>query len=148
MNLKTQKRIASNVLDVSAKRVVFSTEHLSDIKEAITRQDIQGLISQGVIRKVQEKGISRVRARKIQIQKKKGRKQGQGSRKGKKTARAPKKKVWMAKIRLQRLFLKKLLTSKKIPTTTYRSLYRKSKGGFFRSKRHIQLYIKEKGLIQ
>ena len=148
MNLKTQKRIASNVLDVSAKRVVFSTEHLSDIKEAITRQDIQGLISQGVIRKVQEKGISRVRARKIQIQKKKGRKKGQGSRKGKKTARAPKKKVWMAKIRLQRLFLKKLLTSKKIPTTTYRSLYRKSKGGFFRSKRHIQLYIKEKGLIQ
>ena len=148
MNLKTQKAIAAKVLHCSSKRVVFASEHLSDIKEAITRHDIRALVNQGLIIKMQKKGVSRVRARKLQIQKRKGRKHGQGSRKGKKTARASKKETWMTRIRLQRAFLKQLLSAEKILTKTYRMLYQKTKGGFFRSKRHIQLYIKEKGLLK
>ena len=89
---KTQKTIAAKVLHCSSKRVVFASEHLSDIKEAITRHDIRALVNQGLIIKIQKKGVSRVRARKLQIQKRKGRKHGQGSRKGKKTARASKKR--------------------------------------------------------
>ena len=100
MKLKSQKTIAGKVMKCSPKRVIFASEHLSDIKEAITRQDIKTLINQGVIRKRQEKGTSRVRARHIKTQKRKGRRAGQGSRKGKKTARAPKKKNWMNMIKI------------------------------------------------
>ena len=148
MKLKAQKTIAGKVMKCSPYRVVFATEHLSDIKEAITRQDIKTLINQGIIRKRQEKGTSRVRARHIQTQKRKGRQRGQGSRKGKKTARAPKKETWMNRIRVQRKFLKRLVEKEKVSTKDYRILYNKAKGGFFRSKRHIQLYVQEHKILK
>ena len=54
----------------------------------------------------------------------------------------------MTRIRLQRAFLKQLLSAEKMSAKTYRMLYQKTKGGFFRSKRHLQLYITEKGLLK
>ena len=148
MKLKTQKTLVAKILGCSNKRISFVSEHLSDIKEAITRQDLKGLIGQGIIRKKQKKGVSKVRARKYQIQKRKGKRRGHGSRKGKKTARLPKKHVWMSRIRVQRAFLKRLIEKEKISNKDYRALYIKSKGGFFRSKRHLQLFITEKGLMK
>jgi len=74
------------------------------------------------------------------VQKKKGRQKGEGSRKGKKKAG---KKEWMNTIRIQRAFLKELRAKKIIDKKIYRNLYLKSKGGFFRSKNHIKLYISE-----
>ena len=70
------------------------------------------------------------------------------SRKGKKTARLPAKRVWMNRIRLQRNFVKSLRDNKMISTTDYHELYMKSKGGFFRSIRHLKLYVQEKGLVK
>ena len=35
-----------------------------------------------------------------------------------------------------------------ISTTDYHELYMKSKGGFFRSIRHLKLYVQEKGLVK
>lgn len=148
MNLKTQRTIAARVLRCSPERVVFARDHLSDIKESITRQDMRSLVGQGIISKLPKRGGSRVRARKRQIQKRKGRLRGQGSRKGKKTARLSKKDKWMTKIRVQRGFLKRLIDKEKISTKDYRNLYQKAKGGFFRNKRHIQLYIDEKGIFK
>ena len=87
--------------------------------------------------------------RKTRIQKSKGKRKGFGSRKGKKTARglAP-KRVWINKIRLQRDYIKSLRNSKIITSTAYHELYMKSKGGFFRSIRHLKLYTEERGLIK
>ena len=82
------------------------------------------------------------------MQKSKGRRKGYGSRKGTANARLDSKTVWINKIRLQRKFLKQLRDTKKISLETYKDLYRKSKGGFFRNKRHIKLYITEHKLIK
>lgn len=145
--LNVQKRIASMILKCSPKRIKFVTERLEDIKEAITRADLRSLVKDKAILGVQKKGISRVRANKIQKQKSKGQKKGQGKRKGKSTARAPKKEKWMAKIRTQRKFIKELKDKGLVANDTYRNLYLKSKGGFFRSKRHIKLYLNEHKLF-
>ena len=77
-----------------------------------------------------------------------GRKKGHGSRKGTANARLGDKKKWMSRIRLQRTFLKELKTKNKLTNEVYKDLYRKSKGGFFRSKRHIKLYITEHNLVK
>lgn len=145
--LNVQKRIASTMLKGSAKRVSFSKNRLSDIKEAITRADLKSLISGGAITLKKKKGVSRARANQIQKQKSKGQKKGLGKRKGRATARAPKKESWMSRIRTQRSFIKELKAKELISNRTYRDLYAKSKGGFFRSKRHIKLYLNENKLF-
>lgn len=148
MNLTTQRRIAASILKAGLNKVCFDSEKLDDIKEAITKEDIESLIKQKVIRIRKTNYQSRGRARKIAKQKRKGKRKGYGSRKGKKTARLSKKKIWKEKIRLQRRFLKNLKSKKLIAQPIYRNLLAKAKGGFFRSKRHINLYINEHNLIQ
>jgi len=95
-----------------------------------------------------EKEISKYRARKIKHQKRKGKRKGVGSRKGTAKARTPKKKVWMSKVRTQRSFIKKLKLKKRIKSETYKKLYHMIKGNFFRSKRHIKIYLEEHNLFK
>lgn len=148
MRIKSQKRLAAKVLNCSPKRVVFDSESLSDIKEAITKVDIRSLIKRKVIKRLNKKGISKVRSKKRKIQRRKGRQSGSGKRKGKKTARLSDKRRWINRIRIQRKVLKRLRNTNKITKQTYRNLYLKIKGGFFRSKRHIQLHLEEHKLIE
>jgi large subunit ribosomal protein L19e len=115
---------------------------------AITRDDIRSLIKEGAIRKKYDKGISKSRKNRRHQRKKKGRARGLGKRKGKKTARSPKKKAWMKRIRPQRKELKKLRDRKLITRSTYRDLYKKSKGGMFNSVRQLNRYIKENDLMR
>jgi len=139
--LTSQKRIAAGILKIGLDRVWFDPARLSDIKEAITKQDLRALIRDGGIKAQPVKATSKFWVRKRKVQKRKGRRKGEGSRKGKKTARLNQKKVWINKIRLQRDFLKELRNKDKITRAVYKELYLKSKGGFFRSKRHIKLYL-------
>lgn len=148
MIFKNRKRIAASVLKCSPKRVKLDPSEMEDIKEALTKADIKGLINDGVITKAQKKGVSRARAKVKQMKKSRGQQSGHGKRKGKLTARTPKKRTWMNTVRLQRAFLKELKDKKMLSTSTYRELYMKSKGGFFRSKRHIKMYINEHNLVQ
>lgn len=143
MKLDTQKRIAADLLKCSPKRVHFAEEALESIGESITKQDLRELIKEGVITRKPLRGQSRVRANKRLAQKRKGRRSGPGKRKGKKTARLPSKDAWAARIRAQRKQLKELKEAGDISNRAYRDLYRKAKGGFFRSRRHINLYIDE-----
>ena len=76
----------------------------------------------------------------------KGRKKGPGSKKGKHTARAGKKELWIIKIRSQRELLKELFSKNLISKQDYRDLRQKAKGGYFRSLRHIKLYLTEHSL--
>jgi len=105
------------------------------------------LISKGAIQIEHTKNKSRARSRLRQQQKKKGQRRGHGTRKGKKTARSPKKDVWVSKIRAQRKLIKRLKEKEKVTPKSYRDLYRKCKGGFFRSIRHIKVYLEERNLI-
>ena len=145
--MKIQKRLAGQLLNASPKRIKFDNERLADINEAITKTDVRKLIDEKAIRKVQVKGVSRGRARKTQTQKSKGKRKGKGSRAGKSTARLPGKESWMNKIRSQRQLLKTLRESELISQKSFRDLYRKAKGGFFRSQRHIKLFIDDQDLI-
>jgi large subunit ribosomal protein L19e len=148
MKLDTKKNLVSKIIKGSAKRAKFDPARLDEIKEAITKKDLKGLIKNGAIDIVQKDGVSRARARARQAQRKKGRQRGAGSRQGSANARLNTKLVWMNKIRLQREFLKELKDKELIDNATYRDLYMKAKGGFFRSKRHIKLYINELGLTK
>ncbi len=148
MKLDIQKRLAAEILGCSKKRIKLDLERLADIKEAITKADIRNLIKENAIKKIPKKGVSRGRARKRAIQKKKGRQKGEGSRKGGKNARLPKKEAWINRVRAQRLFLKALKDKGVIDSKLYRELYLKSKGGFFRSKRHIKIYLEGKELLE
>lgn len=125
----------------SKKRIKFDNDRLSDIKEAITKADIKDLINDKAIKKVHAKGVSRVRARKRLVQRKKGKQKGRGSIKGAKNARLPRKREWINKIRSQRKLLSELKEKKIIDDALYSELYLKSKGNFFRSRRHIKLYL-------
>jgi large subunit ribosomal protein L19e len=147
MELNVQKQLAAQVLKCSPKRVRFDQERLAEIKEGITKGDIRSLIKQGAIQGIQKQGISRLRAKERQSQRKKGRQRGHGSRKGSKNARLSQKGQWMDRVRLQRAFLKELKAKKLVETETYHTLYLKAKGGFFRSIRHMKIYMTENKLF-
>ena len=147
MNLANHRRIRAEVMKVGKNRVWFDKKQLAEIKEAITKQDIRTLVSKNVIQARPEVGNSRVRARKRILQRRKGRQQGKGTRKGKRTARLSRKGAWMVHVRSQRRFIKELKSKNLIDVSTYRNLYGKVKGHYFRNKRHIKLYLTERHLF-
>ncbi len=148
MSLLTQRRLASKILKVGTNKIWFDPEVTEDIEAAVTRDDVRALISDGNISVKPVVGTSRGRARKIALQKAKGRRRGQGSRKGAKGARFPRKKRWMVTIRAVRKELTSLRESGEIESSTYRRLYLLAKGGTFKSRAHLKHYIKEQGFIK
>ena len=108
MRLTSQKRISAQLLKCGENRVWFDAKRLTEVKEAITKSDIRSLIKELVIQKKPERGNAGFRMRKHIVQKRKGRRQGPGSRRGKKTARLSKKRKWINKIRPQRVLIKTL----------------------------------------
>ena len=146
MNLRNKKLIASKILKVGTGRVWFDPAKNTEIKEAITRDDIKKLISQGTILVKQKEGVSRGRYREIVKQKRKGRRKGPGTRKGKQTSRLGRKEAWVTRIRAQRELFNELSKQGNITDETYRNLRVKAKGGLFRSRRHIKLYLTEHNL--
>jgi large subunit ribosomal protein L19e len=128
-------------MKIGETRVKFNPERLQDSSEALTKDDIRGLIKSGAIIKKPVTGISRGRARLRDLKKIKGRHKGSGSRKGKSGARTPKKKKWANKIRAIRDELKKMRQNKEVSPTQYRKLYVQAKGNLFLSRRHLREQI-------
>jgi ribosomal protein L19E len=60
MNLKKKKNLASKTLGVGRERIVFLKPRLEEIKEAITRQDINDLYKDGAIKIKEVKGRKKV----------------------------------------------------------------------------------------
>ncbi len=148
-DLAKQKRIAAEVMKVGKGRVWIDPEASEDVTGAITREDIRGLVEEGIIKKKQKKGVSRGRARERAIKKAQGRRKGQGSRKGAKGARRGKKRLWMTKIRGLRRRLKELRDIEhNIDRTTYRKLYNKAKAGEIRNIAHLNDLIKSSGVTK
>lgn len=148
MDLSLQKKLAAEVLKCSYKRVIFNPERLQDISAAITKEDIRKLIDEGAIVKLQKKGVSRARAKKIHAQKKKARRIGPGSKKGKRSARiGGDKRAWINKVRSQRRYIAELKEKGLITKETYKKIYDQISGGFFRSRKHIQIYLQDSGLF-
>ena len=141
MNLKNQRRMASKSLKIGKNRVWIDPERGEDVEEAITREEIRKLIHEGIIKAAPMKGVSRGRARVIQAKRRKGLKKGEGRRKGKKTARMPRKELWKIRIRAIRSYLKDLRDRRIIQKDIYRRLYLLAKGGTFDDINHVAQYI-------
>ncbi len=140
MNLSYQKRVASKLLKCGVHRVWVDDrpEVQERISEAVTRDDVRLLIVQRFIRKHQKKGISRGRAKAMEIQRSKGRRRGHGSRKGHGGARTPKKEAWMTRVRALREELSSLRANGTINASQYRLYYRRAKGGVYNSRNHLR----------
>ncbi len=143
MKLSSQKRLAAEILKVGTSRVWIDPDFQDEVSLAITKNDIRRLIDEQAIQRKPEKGVSRGRARYIQKQKRKGRRQGPGHKKGKATSKLSKKERWMYKIRPLRQELRRLRNEEKISTKVYRELYLKAKGNAFRNTAHLRTFIKE-----
>ena len=86
-----------------------------------------------------------MRARLHAAEVRKGRHQGDGSRRGTPHARVTRKQRWIRRIRAQRDLLATLRTEKKIPPAVYREFYRRAKGGMFRSRAHLVINLRLAG---
>lgn len=146
MELKAQKRLAAKILGVGINRVWIDPARAADVEAAISRGDVRRLIHDGTIIARPERGVSRARARELAAKRKKGRRRGRGSRKGAAKARQPKKEAWIRTVRPLRARLRELRNNRTIDAKEYRRLYRMVKGGAFRSKAHLETYLKERGI--
>ncbi len=144
--MKAQKRMAAEILKCGQNRIYMDQDYTDDILMAITREDIRNLIKTGIIKKRKKIGISRVRANIRHERKKMGRARGFGKRKGKATARTPSKRKWINTIRPQRRELKLLRNEGKIERSTYRILYKRAKGGSFKSVATMRRFLTENKL--
>ena len=148
MDLKNQKRMAAEILKCGHSRVWLDPNRIEDIADAITRADIRTAIESGTIRALPQKGISRGRARYMAAQKAKGRRRGQGSRKGTQGARTPRKRRWIQTIRPIRVELAKLRDEGAITKAVYREFYMKAKGGMFKSRNNLLMHLKTAGYLK
>jgi len=148
MDLTLQKRLAAKILGIGVSRVWIDPEQYERVAEAITADDIRGLIKDGVIREKPMSKPSRGRWRIRHEKRKKGRKRGHGKRKGSKGARMPKKELWMNRVRAMRRFLRYLRDKEMISRSDYRRLYKLVKGGYFKTLAQLKAHIEEKASVR
>lgn len=144
--LTLQKRLAAKLLKVGESKIWIDPTRLKDVQSAITRIDIKKLIKQGAIKRLPSK-VKMPKEMKKSKRKLAG-KRGPGSKKGSKHARLPKKRRWINTVRPLRRMLKELKASGAIDNRTYRKLYMLVKGGQFRSRSHLRIYLEQRGLLK
>jgi large subunit ribosomal protein L19e len=142
-DLKAQRRLAADILDVGQNRIKFDPDAQGEIADAITRDDVRELIEDGTIDAETATGNSRGQARERQKKRAYGHQKGHGSRKGKSGGRQSEKEEWQSQIRAQRRDLRELRDEGEIDRTQYRELYRMAGGGEFDSVGDLNRYINE-----
>jgi large subunit ribosomal protein L19e len=135
-----QKRLAARILKVGESRVWLDPSKAKDIEVAITKIDIRKLIQKGAIKSLPKK-LHKPR------EKKKG-KRGPGRKKGSMFAKVSAKGRWISTVRPLRKMLKELRQTGQIDRPTYRKLYLLVKGGMFRSRSHMRIYLEQRGLLK
>ena len=142
VNLKAKKRLAARVTGVGVHRIKFDTDHLDDIADAITRQNIRSLITANTIKIKPFTGTSRGRAQEKKDQRHK-RGTTQGKKQGRKGARVGKKEVYVAKVRALRRLLKIAKDRKDLTNPEFWALYKKVGGNTVRNKAHLRTLMEE-----
>jgi large subunit ribosomal protein L19e len=142
VNLKAKKRLVSRVAGVGLSRIKFDSEKSDEIADAITRDNIRGLITAGIVTIKPAGGTSRGRSKFKKMQKKK-RGATTGSKKGRKGARVGKKEVYVKKVRALRYRLHVAKDRKEITNPEFWSLYRKVGGNTVRNIAHLRTLIEE-----
>jgi large subunit ribosomal protein L19e len=143
LSLKSQRRLAAQVLKVGQNRVWIDPDRIDDVETAITREEIKRLIHEKAIQQLPEKGISRSRARSLHAKKKRGLRRGPG---GRSKPRVSGKEMWVKRIRALRRRLRELKAKRVITESTYRRFYRMAKSGVFKSVAELDRHIESEGL--
>jgi LSU ribosomal protein L19E len=147
-DVSLQKRLASEILGVGESRVRVDPARISDVAQAITREDIKRLIREGAIWVEPEHGITGYSSKVRHLKRKRGHRRGHGKREGSKNTRVGYKDAWVNRIRKIRRFLRYLRDKKVIDRKTYRKLYMLAKGNYFSTFSALKLYLKEQGLVK
>ncbi|PIO06184.1 50S ribosomal protein L19e [Candidatus Micrarchaeota archaeon CG08_land_8_20_14_0_20_59_11] len=139
--LKTIKRLAAKILDAGESRIRILDQKKA--MDALTGDDVRGLIKEGVIVLVPKKGVGRSKAADKAARKRSGRRRGTGSRRGSANLS---KQMWMRKIRALRRVLKQAKPT--LVKGAYGRVYERIKGNAFRDKKHLREYLREKKLVK
>lgn len=131
MNLAKKKALASKVLGVGKGRILFKQENLKEIKEAITRQDINQLHQEGIIMIKDVKGRRKVVKRKHR--------RGPGKIKTKVNKR---KQEYVKITRKLRTYAKSLRSMALIDRDAYKKIRNKIRMRDFKSKSNLKEYLK------
>jgi large subunit ribosomal protein L19e len=138
--VELQRRLASRVLGVGKSRIWMDPSKVEDIKKAITAADIRRLVKKGIIKVLPEKIKVREKVEK--------KRKGVGRRKGKKYSIVRRKERWINTVRPLRRMLKELKETNQIDNRTYRYVRKLIKGGMFKSRSHLRIYLEQHGLIK
>jgi len=130
MGLDRKKNIAARVFRVGRGRIIFDTERLAEIKEAITKQDIRDLYASGAIRLAEIKG---------RMQKEK-RTTRRGFGKVKKKVHDT-KGDYIILVRKLRNYAFELRKHEQLTDEAFWDLRKKIKAGMFKSKAHLKEYL-------
>jgi large subunit ribosomal protein L19e len=133
MNLTNKKELAAKVLKVGKNRIYFVEENLPEIKEAITRQDIQDLHAAGAIQ------IKEVSGRKKNVKRKNRRRTGKVKKKVN-----VRKQEYVIITRKLRTYLKYLLKTGKVDREEYKETRKQIRARKFKSKRNLKEAFEDK----
>jgi large subunit ribosomal protein L19e len=132
MNLARKKELAAKVLKVGKNRILFNEENLAEIKEAITRADIQDLHNSGAIT------IKPVGGRKKITKRKNRRRTGKVKKKVNN-----RKQEYVIITRKLRKFTRGLVRTGAIDKDKSNEIRKQIRSRRFRSKRHLKETLEE-----
>lgn len=132
MKLTTQKRMAAHVLGIGENKVVFDHLRLEEIKQAITKADIEDLIKDRAIR---------ARPGKQGFKKEKRKRTKAGSVKRTVVKR---KRNYINRIRKTRAYVKEQLKMGAISKALEQEVRKYAKAGQFKNLKNVKEYIKLK----
>jgi large subunit ribosomal protein L19e len=135
MNLTKKKELAAKALKVGKNRVRFDSERLNEIKEAITKEDVKGLVAEGVISIKPVKGRKKVEKRKTR--------RGPGKIKKKVNKR---KQVYVKITRKLRAYIIGLRDKRVIESDLYWDLRKKIRMRDFKSLSSMKDYLRGVGV--
>ncbi len=127
MKLERKKALVARTLGIGKGRVHFNPQRVSELKEAITKQDIKDLLASGVISIREIKGRKKIVKRKIR------RRAGSIKKRPKKTKRG-----YIIITRKLRAYLKSLKTKGQIPQEDFLQLRREIRARSFKSLAHMK----------
>jgi large subunit ribosomal protein L19e len=130
MNLGKKRNLAAKALDVGRNRIRFNPENLNEIKEAITKQDVKDLYTEGIIT------IKPIHGRRKEIKRKTRKGFGKIRRKIRN-----RKENYIKITRKLRKYLHELRNRDEIKDDVYWSTRRKIKMKYFKSRGHMQEYL-------
>ncbi len=130
MNLSKKRALASKTFSVGKERIVFVPERLSEIQDAITKQDMRDLLARGAIH------IAPIQGRKKHVPR--TRRKGKGNIR----QRVPNpKKVYMTLTRKLRAHVAQLVKSGNISKEQVTEARKRIRNKGFKSKNHLKEFI-------